>query len=203
MALRLFVDESLWISPEPAKEPGGPFSLLSDLYLNEYPNLIVIKASPNPTAFRAFVWVFSRVSDVRLIEALKSDVSIWNINSFCGILFMQMFGKYKSDYSASLRKLSEARTAFTEQLRQINSSKSLDPSANYIMCELTGGHRSSELCAGLLADNNILYQDLSSKTGNGKQYIRIAVRRRKRIRSSPGFLRKGSNIRAGPFLWRL
>lgn len=173
--ITLVVDESFADFAGTGKEPDGPFSLLSDLYLNEYPNLIVIKSISKSYGVPGLRLGLLASSDVRLIEALKSDVSIWNINSFAEF-FMQMFGKYKSDYSASLRKLSEARTAFTEQLRQINYLRVFDSSANYIMCELTGGHRSSELCAGLLADNNILIKDLSSKTGNGKQYIRIAVR---------------------------
>ena len=41
---------------------------------------------------------------------------------------------------------------------------------------MTGGRTSLDLCAQILVNEDILIKDLSSKAGNGRQYIRIAVR---------------------------
>jgi histidinol-phosphate/aromatic aminotransferase/cobyric acid decarboxylase-like protein len=44
------------------------------------------------------------------------------------------------------------------------------------MCELTDGRKSLELCANVLVNEDILIKDLTPKVGNGRQYLRIAVR---------------------------
>ena len=43
------------------------------------------------------------------------------------------------------------------------------------MCELTDGYSSRKVAEELL-EKNILIKDLTTKIGNGKQYIRLAVR---------------------------
>lgn len=73
--ITLVVDESCDFAGTD-KEPGGPFSLLSDLYLNVYPNLIVIKSISKSYGVPGLRLVFAS-SDVRLIlEALKSDIHL-------------------------------------------------------------------------------------------------------------------------------
>ena len=105
---------------------------------------------------------------------MKKDVAIWNINSF-GEFFMQIFEKYKKDYSKSLKKIKCARSVFEEELRQLPGVKVFPSQANYVMCELNGKMTSRELAEALL-ERNVFIKDLTSKVGNGKQYIRLAVR---------------------------
>lgn len=50
-----------------------------------------------------------------------------------------------------------------------------DTQANYILCQ-GKGKNSRELCCELLKDS-ILIKDISGKIENGKQYIRIAIRK--------------------------
>lgn len=44
------------------------------------------------------------------------------------------------------------------------------------MCEIINGMTSAEVTERLLLDDNILIKDLTEKIGNGRQYIRIAIK---------------------------
>ena len=113
-------------------------------------------------------------ADSDMIAALKKDVAIWNINSF-GEFYMQIAEKYKKDYLKSLVKIGEARDKFLALLRTVPYITAFDSEANYIMCELKNGVNSRKIAENLL-EENILIKDLTGKVGNGKQYIRLAVR---------------------------
>ena len=88
----------------------------------------------------------------------------------------QIYEKYKKNYLSSLEKHGKARDILVDGLKSIPYLKVFPSQANFIMCEVTGGKKSLELCAEILVEEDILIKDLSSKVGNGKQYIRIAVR---------------------------
>ena len=88
---------------------------------------------------------------------------------------MQIFEKYKKDYAKSLKKIKYARSIFEEELRQLPGVTVFPSQANYVMCELDGTMTSRELAEALL-ERNVFIKDLTSKVGNGKQYIRLAVR---------------------------
>lgn len=62
-----------------------------------------------------------------------------------------------------------------DELNQISGLKVIPSQANYVMCEVTGNMTSRELAVALL-ERNVFIKDLSSKVGNGKQYIRLAIR---------------------------
>lgn len=112
--------------------------------------------------------------DADMIATLKKDVAIWNINSF-GEFYMQIAEKYKKDYLKSLVKIGNAREKFLAELRTVPYVKAFDSEANYIMCELTDGADSRRIAENLLEENTLI-KDLTGKVGNGKQYIRLAVR---------------------------
>ena len=86
------------------------------------------------------------------------------------------YEKYKKNYISSLEKHGKARAELVEGLKSIPYLRVFPSQANFIMCEVTGGRTSLDLCAQILVNEDILIKDLSSKAGNGRQYIRIAVR---------------------------
>ena len=90
---------------------------------------------------------------------------------------MQIAGKYHKDYVAAINKIKDVRKDFQSRLEQIPMLHVIPSQANYIMCEIVDGTKSSDMACYLLR-RNILIKDLSEKINNGKQYIRIAVRRR-------------------------
>ena len=69
----------------------------------------------------------------------------------------------------------ENRKRFYNELNKLSNLKLYPSQANYFMCELLNGCDSKSVAAKLL-NKNILIKDLSGKIGNGRQYIRIAIR---------------------------
>lgn len=112
--------------------------------------------------------------DEETIEAMKKDVSIWNINSF-GEFYMQIQEKYKKDYAIALEAIRNERARFQSQLAKIGGIRVIPSQANYVMVELINGVLPGELLKRLLIKYDILIKDLSKKTG-GKNYLRLAVR---------------------------
>ncbi len=114
--------------------------------------------------------------DLRLVEELKKDVAIWNINSF-GEFYMQIMEKYKRDYVNALALFREERTRFWELLGEIDGLRPIPSQANYVMVEVKGRVTSHQLTKIMLHKYNLLIKDLSGKM-QGKQYLRLAVRNR-------------------------
>ena len=111
-----------------------------------------------------------------MIEKLKKDVSIWNINSF-GEFYLQIYEKYAKDYKAAMDKFRQERRAFVNALAEVRGLRVIPSQANYLLCELTNGESATKLAEDLLDEDNILIKDLSTKKGfEGRNYIRIAIR---------------------------
>lgn len=114
--------------------------------------------------------------DRELIQGLKNDAAIWNINSLAEF-YMQMAGKYQREYIKSLEKVKTERKRLFDMINRIEGIRPIPSQANYIMAELTGGLSSSALTRRLLVKHNLFIKDLSGKISDG-QYIRLAVRGR-------------------------
>ncbi len=112
--------------------------------------------------------------DVEAIKAIKKSVSIWNINSFAEF-YLQIEEKYHKDYLASLTRIKEERKRFFSKLSSIEGLRTIPSEANYIMVEITGGKKATEVTKRLLSDHGILIKDLSAKIKGG-EYLRLAVR---------------------------
>lgn len=109
-----------------------------------------------------------------IIDFIKKDVSIWNINSFAEF-YMQIEEKYKNDYAAALLEIKEERKRFVKELSAISGIRVIPSQANYVMCELVNGMKAKDLTKRLYMDHNLLVKDLSGKISEG-EYLRIAVR---------------------------
>ncbi len=116
--------------------------------------------------------------NTELISKLKKDVAIWNINSFAEF-YMQISEKYNKDYTSALENFREERTRYTKELAGITGIRVIPSQANYVMAEIINGMSAAELTRRLILKHNILIKNLFSKVNNdGRQYIRLAVKRR-------------------------
>lgn len=175
--VRLILDESFVDFAHIA--PNGSIddlTMIKEEYLNQYPNLIVMKSISKSYGVPGFRLGILAAGDSELIGQLKKDVAIWNINSY-GEFFLQILEKYQKDYKSALVLHGQARQQLMDGLKTISWIRVIPSEANYVMCELLEGHKSIDVCSKLLQNNHLLLKDLSSKTNNGKQYIRVAVRR--------------------------
>lgn len=151
-------------------------TLISDEALERYgEGLYVIKSISKSYGIPGARLGVMASADKDMIKQIKQKIPIWNINSF-GEFYMQIAEKYHKNYVKAIDKIKRARKEFAEKLEQLPILRVIPSQANYIMCEITGGGKSDALCYYLLG-RNILIKDLTGKIGNGKQYIRLAVRR--------------------------
>ena len=151
-------------------------TLLDEDLLAEMPNLVVVKSISKSYGVPGLRLGIAASANRELVDFLKRDVSIWNINSF-GEFYMQIFEKYKSEYAAAIRLFIAERARFAKELETVCGLRPIHSEANFILCELTGGKRAEDLAADLLAEDAILIKDLSPKRGfDSREYIRLAVR---------------------------
>jgi len=169
--IRLIYDESF---SDFAEEEDN--TLLDDEILTAYPTLVVMKSISKSYGVPGVRLGVAASADTTLIDFIKGDVAIWNINSF-GEFFLQIAEKYLGDYRRALTGLRDARAQLAADLSEIEGLRVLPSQANYLMVELTGAMGSRELAKRLLSDHRILIKDLSKKIQrDGRQFIRVAVR---------------------------
>lgn len=154
-------------------------SLLHNEILQAYPNLAVMKSISKSYGVPGLRLGVLASSDEELINWMKHDVSIWNINSFAEF-YMQIFGKYQKDYDRACQKFIAERERFMARLTDIPFLRVIPSQANYFLCQITEKYTSEELTRRLLMDFNILIKDCDNKDGlKNKNYVRIAVRDQK------------------------
>jgi histidinol-phosphate/aromatic aminotransferase/cobyric acid decarboxylase-like protein len=90
--VRLIVDESFVDFSDTADSA----SLLSEVLLREYSQLVVVKSISKSYGVPGLRLGILASSDTELIGQIRSDLSIWNINSFAEF-FLQILEKYTAD----------------------------------------------------------------------------------------------------------
>ena len=169
--INLLVDESFVDFADEADS-----TLIEENILNDNPHLIVVKSISKSYGVPGLRLGVVASGNKELIEFLKKDVAIWNINSFAEF-YMQIEEKYKKDYENALVQIREERNRFQNQLRNINHIHVIPSQANYIMLELTDGISAKELTKKMLIKYNLFIKDLSNKIcDDQRQFVRIAVR---------------------------
>lgn len=153
-------------------------SLLHDNILEANSNLTVIKSISKSYGVPGLRLGVLASSNVDMINIIKKDVSIWNINSF-GEYYMQIFSKYSKDYAKACHSFIEERERFQKEMSKIPFIQVIPSQANYFMIKIVSRFTPEELSAVLLKDYNILIKSCNSKHGLEKRnYIRIAVKSR-------------------------
>ncbi len=172
--IALILDESFSDFAD-IEEGQEDLSLIHDDILESYKKLYVIKSISKSYGVPGLRLGVLASSDTARIASLKKRTSIWNINSF-GEFFMQIYEKYQEEYYVSLLKLRAARKQMTMRLKEIENLCVYESQANYIMCEIIKTSITSKELAVRLFEENFFIKDLTPKIGNGKQYIRLAIR---------------------------
>jgi len=171
--IRLIVDESF------VDFSSSLYSekLLSEKVLQDYKGLVVVKSISKSYGVPGLRLGIIASADIKLIQFIKKDVSIWNINSIAEF-YMQICEKYNNEYQYSIEMLKEVREEFLEKLSGVKNLRVIPTQANFVMCEVLDIWSATQLSENLLSDYNILIKDLSMKKGISGQYIRIAIKRK-------------------------
>ena len=170
--IRLLVDESF----VDFSHDGSANTLLNDGILESHPGLLVMKSISKSYGVPGLRLGVLAGADTSLLDLMKKDVAIWNINSFAEF-YMQIFNKYESFYKVACKKFVNERNRFAEELSSIPYLRIIPSQANFFLCQVTGHYTSRQLTELLLNEYNILIKDCDSKSGlQGRNYVRIAIR---------------------------
>lgn len=171
--VRLVYDESF---ADFAEEPGSSF--LDEGRLARFPHMVVVKSISKSYGVPGLRLGVAASADKGLVDALKGDVAIWNINSLAEF-YLQVAEKYKADYARSLDELRAERARFAAELAAVPHLRVMPSQANYLLVEVEGAMTASELTERLLCERELFIKDLSAKVvRDGRQFVRIAVRDR-------------------------
>jgi len=151
-------------------------TLLKDEILEKYNNLTVIKSISKSYGVPGLRLGIIATSSTNLLNKIRKDVSIWNINSFAEY-YLQIFSKYEHFYQKATKEFISERNRFYDKLQEITYLRIIPSQANYFLCEIREHYTSTELTNLLLDDYNILIKDCKNKSGIlNDYYIRIAIR---------------------------
>lgn len=151
-------------------------SIIHQDILDEYPNLVVIKSISKSYGVPGLRLGVIASRNCQLLESVRKNLSIWNINSFAEF-FLQIMPKYKEAYEDACLKIANERDRFIGELEKIPFLKVFPSQANYVFCMVAPEIPSSFLTSKLLKDHGILIKDCSNKEGIPEgRYVRIAVK---------------------------
>lgn len=150
-------------------------TMLRDEILESFPNMMVMKSISKSYGVPGLRLGVLASSDKALIAKVKKEVPIWNINSFAEF-YMQIFGKYESDYRLACDKFREERDRFFNELKTIPYLRVIPSQANFFLCEVVDKYTSAQLTQ-LLIEHDVLISDCARKRNMaGQNLIRLAVR---------------------------
>lgn len=153
------------------------FTLIDEEVLKDNKQLFVMKSISKSFGVPGLRLGVLVSSNSEIIERIKKDISIWNINSFAEF-YLQIYEKYAKKYSSALVKFREERLRYINELKSIPHLRVIPSQANYVMVELLDGKKALTLTKELLIKHDIFIKDLSKKVPSG-EYIRLAVRNNK------------------------
>jgi len=154
---------------------GEAQTFINQKIIDDYENLLIIKSISKSYGVPGIRLGVAVSSNIEWLKKLKSEMSIWNINSF-GEYFLQIIGKYKKDYQKACELIREERDRFYNELQKISFLEVYKTEANYILCKIIKKYTATEL-SEILIEENLYIKDLSGKIAfEEKEYIRLAVR---------------------------
>ncbi len=172
-SIRLIIDESFI---DFSDELGA--TLFDQQILDDNKHLFVIKSISKSYGVPGLRLGILASGDEETVNLIKSEVSIWNINSFAEF-FMQIIEKYKTDYEKALELFRAEREWMYTSLAQINGIRVIPSQANFFMVEICNGITAKELCRRLIVKHNLIVKNLVAKMHeDGRQYLRLAIRNR-------------------------
>jgi histidinol-phosphate/aromatic aminotransferase/cobyric acid decarboxylase-like protein len=170
---RLILDESFIDFCDDEFEGAGLFNQET---LEQFPNLALIKSLSKSYGIPGIRLGVLASGDPGVIEKVRKNLPIWNINSFAEY-FLQIIGKYLKDYRRACRLIAAERRRFRGELEKTGLLQVYPSQANYLLCRLEGGRSALELAKYLLESRDIFIKDLGGKTGlSGDSWVRLAVR---------------------------
>jgi len=156
--------------------PEGEASMMA--YLDEFPNLVIVRSLSKDLGVPGLRLGYAASSNSRIIDILRSELPIWNINSIAEY-FLAILPKYRRDFRDACCSVMADREYLYGELKKIPNIKVYPSAANYFLIRLPPGCPSDAFREHLFINGDILVKDCSNKEGlEDRSWIRLAVRSR-------------------------
>ncbi len=182
--VRLLVDESF----VDFTDGFAHNSLLHNDILLANPHLMVMKSISKSYGVPGLRLGVFASGDTELIQRMKKEVAIWNINSFAEF-YLQIYGKYERDYAVACEKFIAERETFYRELQTIPYLRVIPSQANYFLCEVIDKYTSAELTQRLIEQDVLISNCGRKRNMQDKQLVRLAIRSREDNEKLIGTLR--------------
>ena len=150
-------------------------SLMNVDFLKQYPDVVIIKSISKTYGVAGLRLGVAASGDENKINALKKELSIWNINSFAEF-FMQIASHFESDYILSLNYFKKERERFFNDLKSLKHLHVIPSFAHYFLCEIKKPFLVENLMHDLFQKNILIKNCSSKKAFENKPYVRIAIK---------------------------
>lgn len=154
------------------------YTLVNDELLEKYKELVVIKSISKSYGVPGLRLGIMATANQTIHKQMKTNMAIWNINSFAEY-YLQIQRLYKKSYILACDKIAAQRKKMMQSIACLKGIEVYPSQANYIMCRLTEESPvdSAQLSLTLVKKYNLLIKNLSAKKGfGGKSFLRFAVR---------------------------
>ena len=151
----------------------GGASILESV--RDYDNLIIVKSLSKVYGIPGLRLGCAICANSRRADMLREELPIWSVNSFAQ-RFVELLGGYREEFRESCRKTARATAGLHAELSRLECLRPYATEANFVLCELAGNARSTDLVAFLFEKYQLLIYDCSAKIGLDSRFIRISSR---------------------------
>jgi histidinol-phosphate/aromatic aminotransferase/cobyric acid decarboxylase-like protein/NDP-sugar pyrophosphorylase family protein len=168
---RLVIDESFM---DFADDPDG-YTLEKDM--DRHPNVAILKSLSKAYGICGLRLGYMLTADDDFANAVRSELSIWNINGFAEA-FLGFLPRFRREFASSCDRVRVDRRCLYDALRAIPGMVVYEPQANFVFCRLPPGAPSGpELTRQLFTRHGIYIKHCAQKTlPEAERYLRIASR---------------------------
>lgn len=165
-------------------------------FLDEAPNMAVLKSLSKSFGIGGLRLGYLLTADEDLREFVRSELHIWNINSFAES-FLRLAPRYHRQFKQSCSRVASDRDRLYEGLNEIPGMFPYKSEANFILCRLPPGSPSSpEIAKQLFVEYNIFVKHCAGKAmEDGDRFLRIASRT---TADNDAFVASLASLVAGP-----
>jgi len=117
------------------------------------------------------------IGNKKIVENISKFQPAWSVNFIAQLVGKEVI-KDTSYIKQTREYILKEKEIFFKKLKMMSGLKPYPPSANFILCKLTGNKFNSKTLSGFLSRKGILIRDCSNFRGLNNKFFRVAVRKR-------------------------
>ena len=139
-------------------------------------NVVVLKSLSKSLGVPGVRLGYAYSHNREMNQLVRESIPIWNSNSVAEFL-LEIILKHRASLAGSFHRTIQDRESFSRQLTGETFVETVHPSGgNFVLVEFKRGRRLDQLASWLIASKSVYVRDVSSRFGDGRSYLRLALR---------------------------